>query len=494
MKKLFKEHDLVKIISIMLFLVIVLSWIIPTGSFSTGGSFVEGDMGRIGLAHIFYGFSYAMQNYTIQIGFLLMVGIFYGVISKTEGYKELVHRIAKFGEKREIVVSLVVSFLVAILASTLNNTLVLIAFMPFLVTVLRKMGLSKISAFASTFGSILVGVLGATIGTEGLDSFILYIGYGGSEVTLLTELGIRIGIFALAFILYSFFNVMYIKKTIGQKNQEEEKDDAFSVEDPKKKKGTKIWPTVLMLAIVFIFGILGFVYWNESQSGTTVFGLEIFDNFFEWLNGLEIGEVPVIQAIFGGGGSLPYMTADLVPVFGEWYLFTYSIVLAIVTIIIKFISRMQLNDMLTYAWDGMKKVIKPILFLVLAYMVFVFLYWSPFMATIINQVGLLSSSFNPLVVSLQAFINSLFNSDFAYIGYSMSYSIASYAGTEGNIAFLIYTTIYGLVQFITPISVFLLFGLSYMNIPYKKWMGYIWKFFLGMLVCLLVIFALLTYL
>ena len=59
---------------------------------------------------------------------------------------------------------------------------------------------------------------------------------------------------------------------------------------------------------------------------------------------------------------------------------------------------------------------------------------------------------------------------------------------------VIYTTIYGLVQFVTPISVFLLFGLSYMNIPYKKWLKYIWKFFVGMLVCLLVIFTLLAYL
>ena len=36
MKKMFKEHDLVKIIGIMLLLVVVLSWIIPTGTFSSG--------------------------------------------------------------------------------------------------------------------------------------------------------------------------------------------------------------------------------------------------------------------------------------------------------------------------------------------------------------------------------------------------------------------------------------------------------------------------
>ena len=58
MKKMFKEHDLVKIIGIMLLLVVVLSWIIPTRTFSSGATFTEGEMGRLGLGHLFYGFSY----------------------------------------------------------------------------------------------------------------------------------------------------------------------------------------------------------------------------------------------------------------------------------------------------------------------------------------------------------------------------------------------------------------------------------------------------
>ena len=44
---------------------------------------------------------------------------------------------------------------------------------------------------------------------------------------------------------------------------------------------------------------------------------------------------------------------------------------------------------------------------------------------------------------------------------------------------------------VSYISVFLLFGLSYMDIPYKKWLGYIWKFFAVMLASLLIIFTIL---
>lgn len=492
MKKMFKEHDHVKIIGIMLLLVVVLSWIIPTGTFSSGATFTEGEMGRLGLAHLFYGFSYAIQNYAIQIGFLLMVGVFYGVVSKTEGYKEFVNRLANAFKGKEILVSLIISFVIVLLTSVLNNTFVLIVFMPVLITILRKLGLDKISSFAITFGSMLVGVLGATIGTEGLDAFVNYIGYGGSEVTLTTELGVRVGIAFLAYALYSFFNYLYIKKLVSaKKSNEEEKDDAFYVEDSKKKGKAKSWPVAVIFGILFVLAVLGFVYWNKSTgSSTKIFGLEIFDNFFEWIEDIKIGDVAIISSLFGGE-ALPNMSAKLFPEFGSWYLFTYSIFLAIIVLIVKFVSKMKFNDMLTNAYEGIKVMIKPTLFLILAYMMFVLLYWSPILTTVLNEVGKLSSSFNPFVVSLQAFIASIFNTDFAYIGYSLSYAIGSFTGTEGNIAFLIYTTIYGLVQFVTPISVFLLFGLSYMDIPYKKWLKYIWKFFVGMLVCLLIIFTIL---
>lgn len=484
MKKFFKEHDLVKILSLMLLLIVICSWIIPTGSFGTGGAFTESEeLGRIGLVHFFYGFTFAIQNYSIQIAFLLMVGIFYGVISKTDGYKALVLRLAKFFKGREIVVALVLSFVIAGLSSILNNTFVMIVFMPFLITVLRRMNFSKMSAFATTFGSILVGVLGATIGTEGLLGFIQYMGYVGSEITFETELWVRVGIFALAYILFNFFNVTAIKK-LDKKVLKEENDDLFQVEEPKKKR-VKVWPIIVCLVIVFVYAVLGFLSWTE------VFELELFTTFHEKVMSVAIGDFEIFKALLGT--TLPNMSYDLVTEFGTWYLFTYSIVLGVITAIVAIVSRMKLNDFFANAWDGIKKFLRPTLFILLAYMVFVFLYWSPIMPTVLNQIGGLSSSFNPFVSSLQAFLGSIFNSDLAYLGYSLSYYLGSFSGNEGNVLFLIYSTIYGLVQFVTPISVFLLFGLSYMDIPYKNWLKYIWKFFVGMLLCLLVIFALLTW-
>ncbi len=496
MKKLFKEHDLVKLVSIVLLVIIVMSWFIPYGTFGSSATFSEGSVTPIGLVHIIYGFIYALQNYAIQFVFIILIGMFYGVATKTEGYKALVSRMANACKKIEIVAALVISFIICLLASFLNNTYVLLLFMPFLVSVLRRMGLDKISSFAITFGSILVGVLGATYGTEGFIGFVEYLGYSGGEVSIATELIVRAGVLLLAYILFSFFNVIYIKKLLEKQTDKAEVkviDDKFAVEEPKKKN-TKIWSTVILMAILVIFAILGFITWNATANGTEVWGITIFDDFHEFLMGLTIGsnDFAVFDALFGG--ALANFTAELFPPLGNWYLFTYSIVIIFVMIVMAIISKMKLSEFISNIGEGFKKVIRPAMLLVLAYMAFIFLYWVPIIPTIINEIGKLTAGFNPFVATLQAFVGAFFNSDFAYLGFSLSSYLAGFSGAEGNLMVVIYTTIYGFVQLITPISVFLLFGLSYMNIPYKKWIKYIWKFFVGMLVCLLVIFTLLAYL
>ncbi len=484
MKKLFKEHDLVKMVLLLLGVIVLLSWILPTGAIlESAGSFTEGEYFKgLGLLHIFYGFSSAIQSYYMPIAYLVFVGIFYGIVSKTETYKAFVSKVAKLAKNHEMIFAIAISLIVAVLASMLNNTVVLFLFMPVLISILRRIGLSKMNAFACTFGSILVGVLGATVGSEGLESFISYVSNGGAELTLTTEILVRVGILALAFVLFSFFNVTSIKKTLAEKKHEEIKDDIFYAEEPSKK--AKAWPMAISFAVLLIFAILGFISWE------TAFGVELFQDFHTNIMEWVIGDFAIYEAILGNG-----VASQLGMALGNWYLFNYSIILVFVTIFVVIVSKTKWNDIFTNAWEGIKGLIKPIGLLVLAYMSLILLDFVSFLPTVMNEIAKISGgAFNPFVMSLQAIVVSIFNSDFAYIGYSFYSYLGSFAGTDGNIMLLIYTTMYGLVQFVTPISVALLFGLSYMNIPYKKWFQYIWKFLVGMLVCLLVIFALLAYL
>ena len=84
-------------------------------------------------------------------------------------------------------------------------------------------------------------------------------------------------------------------------------------------------------------------------------------------------------------------------------------------------------------------------------------------------------------------ITSLFTSEYQYaINIVYSYASSVYA-SDLKVFAIIFQAIYGLVSFFAPSSAMLLVGLSYLNIPYKDWMKYIWKFLVAMLVVIIVV-------
>ena len=54
-----------------------------------------------------------------------------------------------------------------------------------------------------------------------------------------------------------------------------------------------------------------------------------------------------------------------------------------------------------------------------------------------------------------------------------------------NVISILLQSVFGLVSIFAPTSAMLFVGLSYMDIPYKDWIKYIWKFVLIMLVVII---------
>lgn len=476
MKKFFEKHDLVKMILIAIVFTLVLTWIIPSGVYQGGE--VAGTLQRTGISDLFLGGMMSVSFFLQQILFVLIVGAFYGVVTKTDGYKKLVETIAKKMKGHEVPFVLVASLLVTVLTSILTNVFAVFLFVPFIITIIRRMNLDDMTAYATTFGSMLIGVLGATYGTEGLISFVNYLQYY-TVTTITAEIAVRAGILILAFVLFNFFNVTHVKKITSTKksSKEEKNEDLFAVEEPKQKKA-KIWPVVTTFAVLFIFTVLGFVDWEAN------FNISIFSEFHSWLLQLAIGEHTIISYILGENAAA----------FGGWQLYHIIVIIAIALIILATIYRVNFDSMLEGIENGIKKVMKLIGIISLIYIIFVFMYWSPIVPSIVSWINGLASEFNPYLATISASISSFFHADFGYTGYALGNMFANYEAETFNIAFVIYTTINGLIGIIAPTSVIAMMGLSYCNISYKKWFSYIWKFFVGMLVCLLVIFTLLAYL
>ncbi len=471
-KSIFEKHDLFKIAIICILATLLLTWIIPYGGFSSG-EFIKEGYGRTGIVDAILSSVYSANFFLQQLLFVLFIGVFYGIISKTSGYKSMVSKISKKLNGKEKLFVVFTSLVITLLTSFVTQTFVVLIFVPLVISICDKLKLDKLSAFAITFGSMVIGTLGATFGTEGLIYFINYLS-NYAEVTITTEIGIRFGVLSLAYIVFNFFIIKHLNKSL-KKSDEDKIRDVFEVEE-EKNKNVKFWPMALFFIITFLCVILGYINWNGN------FNITIFDSFHEWLTELHIGDFNIISYILGKNATA----------FGAWELYTISVILFIILIVAKFIYNIKFDEILENAMVGVKALIKPIILVLCAYIVFVLVYWAPFTATITNWILSLSDKFSPYLTALAAGVASLFHTDFGYTGYAIGGILAN--SDSFNIGFLIYTTINGLIQLIAPTSVMLLFGLSYLNIPYKKWIKYIWKFVLIMLAVLLIVFTLLTYL
>ena len=466
-----KKHDLAKWITLFILVAIALTWIFGFGYYN-GAEYVEYSMYQQGLTDIPNLFYYAINFAGDKIIFLLALGAFYAVISKCSGYKKLVVTIADKLKGKEIITALSASLLFAGLASVLSQSFVTLLFVPFVVSIILSMKLDKITAFCVTFGSILIGTLGATYGSEGLSWFNYY-----TQTALTVGILYRLIVLAVAFILFNFFTVLHIKKVLAGKKVNEVSADPFKVE--KTDKTAKVWPIITILSIVFVFVILGYMNWNGN------FGIECFDKFHEWLIGLKIGGFAVFAKILG----------NLNAAFGAWNLFHISILLGILSIVLALVSKISLNDFIESYSDGFKKLGKGILLYIAAYMLMIVVYdvntGTSLMSTLSNTLSV--KTFNPYLTSLTALISNIFHVDFGFTGYSVASAIMAGYATNVEVIHTIFATMYGFVGLCIPTSGMLLIGLSYLDIEYKTWIKYIGMFVLAILVILLVLFTVMTY-
>ncbi|MEG1892748.1 MAG: hypothetical protein RR189_02510, partial [Bacilli bacterium] len=423
-------------------------------------------MNRVGLGDLGTALYYSIYFSIDKIIYLFVVAGCYGVLSITSGYQNLVTSIAKKLKGHEIVASVVISLIIVALTSLMSQTLSVIVFIPFFVSILSNMKIDKLSTFAITFGSILIGILGATYGTDSLLTFNNYLKTG-----ITTGLVYRAIIVFVSFVLYNFFIVMRLRKVLNTKNQEKV-EDPFEVEAPKGK--SKKLPIIIVLSIVAIVIILGFVNWSANWN------ISWFTTFHNWLNGLKIGEdFTIFKFILGTNAKA----------LGSFEITSIMIILVLASAFIAFMYRVKLTDYFNAFYKGIQKMVKPVLVFIGIYFVFVICYMSPFIPTITNWALTLTSSFNPYITSVVAFFTSMFHVDFGYTAYSVgSYLTATYA-SDLSIVHTIYTAMYGMVQLFLPTSMVLMIGLSLMNVDYKTWFKYIWLFVVGMLIILLVLFT-----
>ena len=461
MKKEVKKFDLVKISGAMVLLTVLLTWIIPQGTFS-GTEMQIGEITRIGIFDFFTYGLLGMYYFTVLVTFIFVLGGFYQVLSRIGGYQALITKLAKIFKKKEILFALLVSFIFTAISAVTNEYILLLAVVPFIMSIMKEMKFDKISTFATTVGSILVGTIGSMYSTK-----IVGINVQQFGIEYSTLWYIKLIILLLAFILFNVFNILHLRKT--QKNKESEPmEDVFEPSNVTKKK--TIWPVATLLIIFAIISIMAYFPWEE------VFEIKWFSNALKSIQEYKLFDSTIFAYILGE-----------VKAFGSWDIFGIQALMIITTLLLKWIYKLSFDDVLESFGEGLKKSGKLVVLLLICYLVLEFTVMYPIVTTIVDWFISLSDKFNVVLTTISGLFTSLFTVEYQYtVSLIGAYLKSSFADNVNQIAIILQTT-FGLASMIAPSSAILMMGLSLCDIKFKDWLKYIWKFVLIMLVVLVLI-------
>ena len=454
-----KKHSFIKILTIIMLLIMLVSNFLP-GRYEA----IE----RIGVADLLLDYlSIVLQNFSYVVLFVLAIGGFYGVLNKTPSYKKLLDNIvskAKPIGKKFIFITMIVF---GVVASLTGMTTPLFIFVPFVVAIILLLGYDKLVAFTATFGSIIVGYIGGVFvnftnpNTGGIVTYETYIGLDSQFANTFPKLLLLFA--GLGLLIY--FVDKHIKSVEEKKVKYDlsDNEELLIAEVKGNYKDIKTWPLIVILSLTFIILVIGMVPWNS------LFNISVFSDFHQWLLGLHIKEFYIFPSIISS--SLPAL--------GEWSasgnslaIYVYSTMLLLfVTFIIAIINKTNINETMDNFIEGVKKALPAAALITVAYTVLVCAYNNGFYEIIINNYG----KFNFGISSLLAFLGCILNVDTTWIMVGVFSPIATLITDESIYASvaLLLQGIYGIFTFVGPTSLFLILGLTYLDIPYTTWLKYI---------------------
>lgn len=286
----------------------------------------------------------------------------------------------------------------------------------------------------------------------------------------------------IAFIIVKVRTRKPVKKAAKKGNTKVKKAAVDNRKTIKKvdNKGTKgkergAIPALVVYGILLLIVILGTTNWAE------IFKSNWFDTAHTAWTGVKVGGFPILSKLFGGVGA-----------FGTWLtptrFQTYSLLLVIAMVALKFIYKTKWEDVFNGFVDGLKSFVVPAILTVLACSVFVCVFYNPFISTVTSK--LLLSKFNIVTTSLYTIINSVFYVDYYYLANSLLQNVPSIYSESATLSIIsvIFTNLYGLVMLVAPTSVLLLVTLSITDVKYTDWIKFIWKLAISLFVISFIVF------
>lgn len=443
-----KNYNLLKVLCIPVLLYLVLTWIIPTGSFS-GSGFVDGEVTPLGLYGLFMSPVYSFAVFAQYIILILCIGGFYGILNKTGAYQRIVEFFAG-KNKTKFLIATVCIF--AVLTSVFGEMMLVFILLPFFVSVLLKLGYDKVSSVAATVGSALIGASASISG-----NMAIYKNYFNLDAKIFVLFNI-----ILLIIFIFLLCMLIISKNISKdsKKKIEAVKDIPLYENVKDKKG--VIPLVVILIILLLFIILGNYNWYYS------FGIDIFTNLHEKITSIELFGINIFSKVFGNFSEIGYFSN-----------YDLSAILLIFSVLIAWVYSVKFNEFIDGFKKGVKGMLLPGVYVILASIVFSQVVTSGsgnISLTISNFILKLSNDFNVFTGSLTGILGSLFYNDYLYFLNGIYVVVSLYNTDMMPFILNVFQSMFGVMMLVLPVSMVLIGGLKYLDVSYKDWIKYMWKF------------------
>lgn len=544
-----------KVVLISTLALMLLTWILPAASYSSGQYIDQGHQ-QMGLFDLFNYPVTALSYFGYIAFFVLAIGAFYGILNKIPAYRTFLDKFVSKVRGTEKFVLVIIILLLAVLTSIGGMQLPLLVLFPMLVSIILLMGFDKMVAAMSLVGSVMIGMAGSTYayGNTNIILTILSIDLTSEMITkvVILVLGLVLLIANIMLYIKKTDSVTKVITKDSKKNMEKE-DKKLEVKEtkvvkeekttkstkttkatPKSNKGSKsnskngtkkntksssrknikaavkdeevivvkeavnggdaltklvpsevstqhnIWPFTLMFILFFVLLVLAYLPWVNG------FGVNAFTDATKAVSEFELFGFPIFGKLLGTINS-----------FGNWTVVDMLLPMAIIILFLALVYKVKVQDILDGALAGIKKALPLGLIVVLLYACLVIVTYHPFQLVIyktllgvIDKFGFVGA----LMSSLCAMLASIFNVDPSYTFQSVLLYLASVVtdSTVYPVIGVIFQAMYGFTMLFAPTSVILMVVLSYLDIPYTKWIKTIWKLLLEILAVLLIVFILLV--
>ncbi|HOO67775.1 MAG TPA: hypothetical protein PLC53_00180 [Bacilli bacterium] len=447
-----KNKNVFKVLGIMILAVFVLTWIIPSSTIGTS-SITLGSITPTGFADVFSALEIILYYFATPSILILFVGMFYGVINKTGGYKALVDKMVSIFKKRKwLFLVLTVLFYGATTALT-GIYLPMIIFIPFSIAVMLELKYKKLPSLLATVGSVIVGL------TAELSSYTFESMTGAETNTYLwIKVALLVVSLALVVVYILKFGDKKVKKSKGKKKEEiEEVNDSMFVPEvrntvkPQKTKGIGL---LVVICLTFATIVLGLTVWSDNT---------VFSDFYTSVQSVQIGSFAIFDSILGTFET-----------FGEWTFVSVYVTLALAIIVMAIVNKLTFKETVESAVEGASKVVKLAFVAALLSLVVIFTLNSGFLITIFNGLAKSGSLFG---ISVASFISAPFMVEQVYSAQYLIQIIYAITANDNLLELygLIVQVAHGFGMLVAPSSVLLIISLLYVDEGYTNWVKYIWK-------------------